>query len=849
MLRVTLKGLLAHKIRLLLTTLAVVVGVAFVVGSFVLTDSVRAQFDQLFVDINQGIDLRVRAEEKFEQSSFDAAPAPIPQDLVDVVAGIDGVAEAQPSIGVLPARAIDKDGEALTPAQAPPLGTNWFDSDQLNPLIMREGNPPEADDEIAMDLDLAERGDFQVGDRIPVQTAAEATNEYELVGIFSFGENNALSGASMIAFTTPEVQRAYNLEDQIHYVEVALEDGADPDVVQDAIAAELPDDIEVITGEEATLEDQEDIGGFIDAFGNVLLGFALVTLFVSAFLINNTFTIVVGQRVRELGLLRAVGATERQIFTSVMLEALAVGILASIIGFGLGILTALALNGFLNAAGFGAGETKLVVNPSTFVAAFVIGVAVTLIAALLPARRATTIPPIAALREGFTFQGVSQRTRSIIGGVLTIVGLALIANALFTDPGTIGLLTGMAVGALLTFLGVAALSSVFAAPAAQAIGSLFSRRSRLPGRLAKQNAARSPRRTASTASALMIGLALVSMTLVVGNSVKATLADTLGTSVQADWLVQDETGWLPFSADVATALQDLPELTDVMRGRFGQMEVDESRKDLTAVDFGELTALFDLDIQEGSVDAETHGLMIHSDPAEDLGVGVGDTVTATFQQTGEVELPVVAVFDDPSALQSNWLIDMQTYEENFAEREVFFVAALTAPDTTPEEARAALDGVLEDAPGLQAQDKEEFQEDTEAQLNGLLQVVNVFLLMAIVIAFIGIVNTLALSVFERTRELGLLQAVGMTARQVRRMIRVEAVIVAIFGALLGVIVGMVFGFAVGTALPTDFVSTISPPWSQIVILVLLAAILGVVAAIWPARRASKLDVLQAISTE
>jgi putative ABC transport system permease protein len=727
------------------------------------------------------------------------------------------------------------------------LGVNWVDSEELNSLIIQTGRQPEADDEIAIDTDLAKRGHFEVGDKVQVVTSA-APAEYELVGTFSFGENNALLGASMVAFTTTEAQRAYNLPDQIQFVDIALEEGADTETVQEAIARELPDGVEVITGQEATEEDQQDIGGIVNIFGTVLLGFAFVTLFVSAFLINNTFNIVVGQRVRELALLRAIGATERQVGVSVMLEAAAVGLLASLIGFGLGIVTALGLNAVLNAAGFGAGETKLVITPAAFIAAFVVGVLVTLVAAALPAFRATTIPPIAGIRDGFAFGGLSQRTRSIIGGLMTLLGLLLLANALFNRSTTIALVGGMIVGALLTFLGVALLSSGIASPASLAIGALFSRIFRIPGRLAKQNAARSPRRTASTASALMIGLALVSMALVVGNSIKATFADTLGTSVKADWLVQTDS-FFGFSADVVDELEALPELTDLSPGRVGQMEVVGSKKNFTAVEFGALTQLFDLDIQEGGVDADTRGLMIHSDPAEDLGVGVGDTVAATFQQGGVVELPIVAVFDDTSALQSNWLIDMETYEENFAEREVFFAAARTAEGSTPGEARAAIEGALEDHPELKVQDKEEVQKDSEEQLDQFLLVINVFLLMAIVIAFIGIVNTLALSVFERTRELGLLQAVGMTTRQVRRMIRVEAVIVAVFGALLGVIVGLVFGFAVASALPDDFVSTISPPWVQIVFLVILAAILGVIAAIWPARRASRLNILEAITVE
>lgn len=847
MLRVSLKSLLAHKIRFALTTLSVVVGVAFVVGAFVLTDTVRAEFDTLFEEINEGIDLTVRGKERFDQGPFGGSGAKVPEELQGQIRDVEGVLAAAGTVTGMPALAIDADDEAVRPVGgAPSFGVNAIDQQLLETLTPVSGHPPEADGEIAMDVDLAERGEFDVGDRVRVSTPL-GVQEYDLVGTFRFGEDNSLSGATLIAFTTAEAQRLFNMVGRFDTIEVAVEPGVDKEAVRQRIAALLPDDIEVVDNTVVVEEQQDQVGQIFTIFGNVLLGFAGVTLFVSAFLINNTFTIVVGQRVRELALLRAVGATERQVATSVLVEALVVGLVASIIGFGLGLLTALGLNAILSSAGFGSTSSALVISVRSFVAAFVVGVLITVLSALLPAWRATTVPPVAAMREGFSFRGASNAVRSIVGGTMTVVGLALLAFALYTTPGTLLLVVGMVAGALLVFLGIAALSPLFARPVARTLGAPFAQLWREPGKLARENAARSPRRTASTAAALMIGLALVTMAVVVGTSVKTTFADTLGTAVTADWYL-DAGGFSGFSPTVTDELEQLPELDAVTPGRFGAMQVDGSTKQFSAVDFATVTDLFDLDVVDGEISGDEHGLLVHTDPAEDLGLQAGDTVPVVFNQTGVVELPVVAIYDNGSIL-GNWTIDLQTYDENFTERLDFWAAARTAEGVSADEARAAIEQVIEPFPELDVRDREEFQAEQESQLDQLLLIVNVFLFLAIVIAFIGIVNTLALSVFERTRELGLLRAVGMTTRQMRRMIRLEAVIVAVFGAVLGVVIGLVFGVAVTTAMPDDFVSTIDIPFGMLVALMILAAILGVVAAIWPAFRASRLNVLQAIAFE
>jgi putative ABC transport system permease protein len=842
MLKVTLKSLLAHKIRFLLTTFAVVIGVGFVVGTIVLTDSVRAQFNQLFVDINQGIDLQVRGVDQFDQGAFGQTP-PIPDTLLAQVQAVPDVEEAAGNAGGLKALVIGADGQPVEPTGGPPLSVSWSDNSPNSAIQVLRGGPPQSGSEVGLDVDTADKADKDVGDTVTIITPI-GPNDYTVSGVFSFGDSNALSGATLAAFTLPEAQRINNLEGKLQSIDVSVDDGASVDDVEQEISAFLPPGVEVVTASTVVSDSQAGLSPIIDTFGNVLLGFAGVTLFVSAFLISNTFTIVVGQRIRELALLRAIGATPRQIAGSVMGEALIVGILASVLGFGIGILIALGLNAILTAAGFGSGGTGLVISGRAFLAAVVVGLGVTLVSAISPARKSTTVPPVAAMRDGFTFKGMTMHTRFVAGLTMAVLGGVAITWALFGGPDTIPLLIGMIGGALLVFLGVALLSPAVAAPVSHLLGILY-RPFKTAGHLAEENAARNPRRTASTASALMIGLALVTTVLVVGTSLKATFQETIDQTITADWYVVP-TSFVGFDPALTQSLAALPELSAAAAVRQGQVQVDGSTKQISAVDFGEMTQVFDLELVDGSVGAGTRGLVVNKDPAKDLGLSVGDQVTVLFNDTGAVSVPVVGISDQSSFL-GNWIIDMTTFAANTTAQLDQTVAAKTADGVSESDARAAIEPLLAPYQDVKLQDRDEFTQSQLGQIDSLLNVVNVFLLLAIIIAVIGITNTLALSVFERTRELGLLRAVGMTRRQLRRMVRLEAVIVAVFGALLGLVVGLLFGFAVSTALPDNFVSSISVPVGTLIFLVVLAALVGVLAAIGPARRASKLDILDAVA--
>ncbi|NDB06490.1 MAG: FtsX-like permease family protein, partial [Acidimicrobiia bacterium] len=632
--------------------------------------------------------------------------------------------------------------------------------------------------------------------------------------------------------------------------------GVDRDTVMAAIDRALPDGLEVITGEQSAQETAGAINDIIDIFGNILLGFAAVSLFVSAFLIFNTFAIIVSQRLRELALLRAVGASTRQIRTMIIGEALVVSIVATLLGILAGMGVAKGIVAIFNAAGAAFPSAALIVSTRTIIASAIVGVGVTVSAAIVPALRASRIPPVAAMRPELGFNALQKNKRLVVGSITTGLGLILFSVGVFAQPGgTSGTLALSAIGAVLLFLGVASLSTTVAAPASRIISRVLPLPFRpmtrsVPGRLGSRNAQRTPRRTASTASALMIGLALVSTVSVVASSVQASFKQQLQGSVTADFFVSNGPGdfqGLPVA--FSERLSELPELSAVSPFRAATAQVNGDTKQLGAVKGAAFGQLVDIDLQSGSVESLDEGkILLHRDPAKDYGVTVGDTLTVLWQNGVEQQIEVGGIYDD-ATVAGNWLVGLSTLQGvSTAEPTDFFIGAKIADGVSIEDARAAVEKVALDFPSAEVQDQAEFQQSQEDQLNQLLIVIYGLLIISIAIAVLGIANTMALSVFERTREFGLLRAVGMSKRDLKRSIRWEAVIVAVFGASLGIIVGIPLGLAVTTALPSTIVTTTVVPVPTIVIILIASIVVGVVAAIGPARRAAKLNVLDAIST-
>ena len=836
--------------RLISIAIAILIGVAFVVGAFVLADSLRKTFDDLFTQISENIDLQVRSALAFEGSAASGEDQrdPVPAALVDQIAAVDGVAAVEPNL-LRYAQLVDQDGEAVTTQGAPTYGGNWDGDSSLSGIrIKGEGVPPSGPDQVAIDKASADREDFAVGDRISVLTDT-GTHEFTITALIGLGDSDGFAGATIALWDTPTAVEVLGAGDGFDAIDVAVDDGADVATVQARIQEMLPPQTEVVTRDVLIEENKEDVDTFITAFGNGLLGFAFVTAFVSAFLINNVFAISIGQRLRELALLRAVGANGRQVRRMIYVEALVTSIVATIAGIVAGVFVARGIVSIFNAAGAGFPDVATVLKPRTVVMAFLVGVGITMASVIIPAVRAARIPPVAALRPELGFEALSAR-RLVVGAAVTIIGAVAFVVGLFGRPGgTLGLLALAGIGALLMFLGVASVSSTVARPATKLLGWPIAKVFKAPGVLARENAGRSPRRTSATAAALMIGVALVSAASVFAASLRHTFSDTLERGVQADYIITDES-FQGLPPAVAETLEQLPELSAVTPIRAAQVQIDGDRKDVGAANPEALAQLVNIDMQEGAIeDLTAGGILVHKDPAKDFDLQLGDTVSATFQNGTQEDLRVDGIYDDAS-LVGNWLISLETLEgaTNQPPRDLF-IAAKRAEGVTAEQGDAAVDASMEQFPQAKVQSNAEFRDDQEGQIDQLLVVITVLLGFAIVIAVLGISITLALGVFERTREIGLLRAVGMNRRQTRRSVRWEAIIVALFGALVGIVLGTLIGIALSLAVPDTVVNQIVISWQTIVYILIGAVIAGFLAAVYPSRKAARMNVLDAIATE
>jgi putative ABC transport system permease protein len=835
--------------RLIAIAIAILVGVSFVVGSFVLADSLRKTFDDLFTQISENLDLQVRSAQAFEGSATSEDQRdPLPAALTEQVAAVDGVAVAEPSLFRY-AQLVDHDGEAVTTQGAPTFGTSWSGPDGLSGLqIKGEGTAPSGPDQVAIDKASADREDFATGDTISVLTDT-GTHEFTISAVVGLGDSDGFAGATLAAWDFATAADVLGAGDQVDNIDVAVDEGADAATVQDRIEEILPLRTEVVTRDVLIAENKEDVDTFISAFGNGLLAFAFVTAFVSAFLINNVFAISIGQRLRELALLRAVGANGRQVRRMIYVEALVTSVLATILGIVAGIFVAKAIVGIFNAAGAGFPDVGTVLKPRTIVMAFVVGVGITMASVIIPAVRAARVPPVAAMRPELGFEALSTR-RLVVGSTVAFLGAVAFVVGLFVRPGgTIGLLGLAGVGALLMFLGVASVSSTVARPATKLIGWPIAKVFKTPGVLARENAGRSPRRTSATAAALMIGVALVSAASVFAASLRHTFSDILERAVQADYIITDESfQGLPPAA--AQTLDQVPELSAVTPIRQAQVQIDGDRKDVGAANPVALGQLVNIDMESGAIDDLTDGgILVHKDPAKDLDLSVGDTVAATFQNGTEEDLRVDGIYDDAS-LVGNWLISLNTLAQatNQPPRDLFVVAKL-ADGVDPQQGDDAVNAAMAQFPQAKVQSNAEFRDEQEGQIDQLLVVISVLLGFAILIAVLGISITLALGVFERIREIGLLRAVGMNKRQTRRSVRWEAIIVATFGAIVGIVLGTLIGIALSLAVPDTIIDQIAIQTSTIVIILIGAVIAGFLAALYPSYKASNMNVLEAIATE
>lgn len=838
MFRTALSGLKANKLRFTLTALSVVLGVAFVAGSFVFTDTINARFENLFSDVYAGVDATVRPD----REAFGAEDPYLEESLLGEVVDVEGVETAAGAVAGF-AQLIDAEGVPIGGQGPPTLGFSWVEDARLNVLRIEEtnGRPPETAGEVVIDIATAEGNGLSVGDEIVVQTINGA-EQFTIVGLANFGTEDNLAGATLTAFELREAQRLFDMEGKLSSIDVIAEEGFTQDEMVEALATGTPDRVEVVTGDQQT---QEEIDNFTEGLGflnTALLAFAAVAVFVGAFVIQNTFRITVAQRVRELALLRAVGATGSQVTRMVLIEAAIIGVVASTLGLLAGIGIAQLIKGGMDLLGLGVPEGPLTVLPRTVVVAMSVGVVVTLASALMPARRAAAISPVAAMSEiGASTTRKSLRTRTTVGTGLTVLGAGLMAGGLLAENGAS--LALVSIGAVGLFLGISVLAPLLAGPAAKLLSTPLRG---ITGKLAAENTIRQPRRTASTASALMIGVALVAFVSIFAASVKASVSDNISEAFPADLSFTSAnltTGVSPAAVD---ALEGVGEFDAVSAVHAGSFTIEGEELNVAGVDPTTISSVYDMGAST-ELSALAGGMMVAEATLTENGWAVGDVVTVEYEATGEVATEIVGTFEDQNF--GNYLISEKTFIENIGDDQVTIAFVSLAGGVGLTDGKEFAERALVEFPNVSIDTKAEFIADAESQIDQLVALFSGLLGLALVIALLGIANTLALSIVERTREIGLLRAVGMGRRQVRSMIRWEAIVIALFGALLGVLIGSAIGFGVVNSLADEGLGSFTLPGGQLAVWLVAAALAGVFASIGPARKAARLDVLKAISYE
>jgi len=847
--KLSFRDLRSHVGRYILTFIAVAIGVAFIGGVLTLTDTMTRTFDDLFADINEGTDAWVRGEGAFEtgfEGGGTVARPRIDASLVDQIAAVDGVAQVEGSVTGY-TRLIDKDGEPYgNPAfGAPTFGGSWGVVDDLNPFNLVEGSrAPESSDEVVIDKATADATDYEVGDTARFETPT-GNGEATIVGIAKFGTADGPLGASFVLFDQETAERLIAEPGKVDGIGIVADSGVSQTTVRNRVADTLSGDkVEVITGEALTKETQDDMADQFAFFRNLLLGFAFISVAVGGFVIYTSFSFIVAQRQRQVALLRAIGASRRQVLWSIVVESLLVGIIASVVGYVLGVGLALGLSTLMFQD-----SAKLAIEPTSILIALFIGTIVTFLSAFLPAWRASKVPPVAAMRQVAIDTSGRSKLRLVIGAVMGLLGAASLVSGL-GDGGfqMIGL------GVFFVFLALIVFGPSAARPAATVMGAPLPKLKGIVGRLAQLNTARNPKRTAYTASALMIGLGVVSLFLVLNASVRSSIDDIIDERFTGDFVIASEAGMMGVGlpGDVASEVNQLPDVDAAAGIRFAVADVDGSATGVTGVDPSTAFRLFDVGVTEGNTDGlNDGGLAVLADKADDEGWKLGDEIPVTFAETGRQTFPIVALLDEQT-LTGTYVISTDTLAANVPNSGDSIILVRLADGVTEAQARPELQKIVDQFPSADLQDLSEYKAATKAQFDPILIMMGALLALTIVIAMIGIVNTLILSVLERTREIGLTRAVGASRRQIRSAIRWEALLIAAFGLLAALTVGIFFGWILAQAMKDDGFSSFVVPffgWLGLVSVTVLTGLLTLLAALIPAAWAGRRPILAAITSD
>lgn len=848
MIRLMWRNLMSNRVRLVLTTFAVVLGVSFLVASFVLTDGLRASMRNVSRDIVGGIELEVT-----HASAQEDAP-PIPIELVDRVAAVEGVDQVTGVVfaeGVAP---ITPDGEVLTTFGPPMLGLSWVSEPALSTMTLIEGRAPQGMEEFTMDIATIEREGFTLGERYGVATTT-GRYDLELVGATSFGQDNITMGTVMTQYDLPLAQTMFGQPGMVSSVHATIVPSADAAEVAHAVERSVA---EATTIPLAVLDQQTMIAnqqaGFdagVSIFGNVMLGFAIITVVVSVFIIANTFAMLLNQRMADIALLRAIGATQGQIWWSTMAEAATIGVLASLLGLGLGVGIAVGLQALISRVGMELPAMDITLAPRTIIVAFAVGIGVILVSAAGAVRRAARTSPMAALRHSEEAPMYAGRGRAIGAGVAVLA--AVILGIIGTQWGlSVGRQSVSLAGAAVAVLTALALAGPFLLPGALNLLARITARGGPALGLSTANAGRNPRRTSATAASLTIGLALVTAVLIVGESFKQTIDDTIADQVSSDVVSSPEA----ISGRAYTdALHQLGIFDSIAGVRFGEIDLGPSHgaaegQELSVAgsEIEALSTLFDLGVDQGSLPQNPNEVLISSGTARQFDWAVGEHIDAVFPTGEQTEYTIAGIYSHEMFISESLIISTDQWRERFGTDDDWWVSAQFRENVNPAQGLALAQSLEQEFPHVTLLDRDGYVALVHETIDQSLAAVNLLLALAIIIALIGIANTIALSVVERRRELGLLRALGMTKRQTRIMIRSEAVQISLIGAISGIAVGVLFGWVLTIVLPPSFIDTLAVPYARLGLMMLACAVAGLIAASLPVRRAGRTTIVEAIAS-
>lgn len=849
MTKLALRGLAARRVRALLTAFAVLLGVAMVSGSYVLTDTINTSFERIFKQSEKGTAVEVTPHETVAQ---DQGPPAFPEKLLARVRAVPGVRLAVGGIF---------DQDSILGKNGKPIATHGapnFIAAVLPPSISVfryvEGRAPATAGEVALDKFTAEREKFKLGDRVGI-AGHGAARRYRLVGIARFGDVASFGGASIAVLTLRQAQIVSGNLGKLQSINVAHASGISDTELARRIRAVLPRSVDVRTGAQQAAKQSADLKKNLGFLTTALLAFGFIALFVGGFIIFNTFSITVAQRTREFAMLRTLGASRRQVRTAVFSEALAIGVVASAVGLLAGIGYAKGIQALFKSIGVDLPSQGTVVLTRTIVVAVLVGVVLTVVAALFPAIRATRVAPLEALREGSGAQPPPRTRRYVAGAVLGLLGVALMALGLFAVKGSNNALSLLGIGTLLVFLGAAMLSPRMVPPIARVASAPIVRLRGLTGQLARENTMRNPVRTAVTASALMIGLALVTFVTVFAAGLKAGVNNTIDQSFRGDFVLQNANGFSPIPAAAGAAVARLPGVAVVSRWRQSRAKAIGMRGKPQVLGLDPRTAERGIKLEWVKGAPATLSGLQPGQAIMDKAFGdrhhlqVGSTIRLLTPTGKRVSERIVGSVKDKANFIGDLVVPLSVVTRDFGAQEDSVAIVSLRSGASAATAKKQITALLDTRfPTVDALDQRQLKDRQSRGINQLLGLVYALLSLAIVVSVFGIVNTLVLTIHERTRELGLLRAVGMSRRQVRRLVRYESVVTALIGGILGAVLGVFFAAIVSRPLASEgFVLTI--PVGSIAGFLVLAALAGVLAAIPPARRASRLDVLEALAYE